>query len=111
MRVYISGPISGIEGGNTEAFRVAYLELVEAGHYPVSPIDIGWELKREKGHEPTWTEYMREDIKALMDCDGILMLDGWNRSKGSRVEKELAEELEIKQITLEREQNGNEKSL
>jgi hypothetical protein len=97
--------------GHAEKFAAAFVALSRAGHNPMSPMDIGRALKYRMGREPTWQEYMREDIKALMDCDGIFMLDGWNRSKGARVEKELAEELEIKQITLERSNNGNEKSL
>jgi hypothetical protein len=110
VKVYISGPIEK-DPDHAEKFAAAFVEISRAGHNPVSPVDTGRALKYRMGREPTWQEYMREDIKALMDCDGIFMLDGWNRSKGARVEKELAEELEIKQITLERNNNGNEKSL
>jgi len=110
VRVYISGPMEK-DPGHVEKFNAAFVALARAGHAPVSPVDIGRALKYRMGREPTRYEYMRADIKAMMDCDAICMLDGWNRSKGSRVEKELAEELEIKEITLERNDNGNEKSL
>lgn len=102
MRVYIAGPISGIENDNSEAFRIAFLELSEIGHYPVSPIDIGRRLKREMGRVPTWAEYMREDIKALMTCDGIYLLSGWNNSIGSCIEQQLAFDLKIQEIEIPR---------
>jgi len=105
VRVYISGPITGVPD-HAEKFKAAFVALVKQGHIPVNPATLGEALKYKLGREPTWTECMREDIKAMMDCDAICMLDGWNRSKGARVEKELAEELEIKQITLERNDNG-----
>jgi len=105
MRVYISGAITGVPD-HAEKFKAAFVALVKQGHIPVNPVTLGEALKYKLGREPTWHEYMREGIKALMDCDAICMLDGWNRSKGSRVEKELAEELEIKEITLERNDNG-----
>ena len=110
MRVYISGPITGTTDYGWR-FADAADVLTKTGHTVVNPVHIGTALKYKLGREPTWHEYMREGIKALMDCDAICMLDGWNRSKGSRVEKELAEELEIKEITLERNDNGNKKSL
>jgi len=110
LRVYISGPITGVPD-HVEKFEAAFVALSRTGHNPVSPVDIGRALKYRMGREPTWEEYMREDIKVLMNCDGIYMLDGWNKSKGAGVEKELAEELDIKEITLEGSTNGNEKSL
>jgi len=39
---------------------------------------------------------MKEDLKALLDCDGIYMLRGWEQSKGAKIEYELAMNLGIK---------------
>ena len=100
MKVYVSGPISGIKNDNAEAFAAAFVALAAAGHDPVSPIDIGHDLECTMGRDPTWSEYMREDIKALMDCDGIYMLDGWEKSSGARLEEHIAMRLEIKRIEL-----------
>lgn len=100
MKVYISGPISGIEANNAKAFAAAFVALAAAGHDPVSPIDIGRELERVLGREPTWEEYTRKDIKALMDCDAIYMLDGWQKSSGAIIEQYLASKIGIKRIEL-----------
>jgi len=101
MIVYISGPMTGVEDGNVGAFIAASLELVEAGYASVNPVDIGRELKYKMGREPAWIEYMREDIKALLECDGIYMLDGWEKSSGARLEEHIAMRLGIVQILLE----------
>ena len=99
MRVYISGPITGNDNYEDD-FADAYIRLHNLGHNPVSPVDIGRALKYKMGRDPTWAEYMREDIKALMDCDGIYMLDGWEKSSGARLEEHIAMRLEIKRIEL-----------
>jgi nucleoside 2-deoxyribosyltransferase len=48
-----------------------------------------------EGSRPTWLDYMRADIKALVDCDSVLILPGWEESRGARVERMLAEALGI----------------
>jgi len=100
MTVYISGPITGNYNAEDD-FADAYIRLHNLGHNPVSPIDIGRELKRKMGsREPTWAEYMKADIKELMDFDAIYILDGWERSSGARLEEHIAMRLEIKRIEL-----------
>ena len=32
---------------------------------------------------------MRQDLKAMLDCDGIYMLDNWKDSKGAKIEHDL----------------------
>ncbi len=100
MTVYISGPITGNDNAEDE-FADAWIYLNNLGYSPVSPISIGYELKEKLKREPTWAEYMREDIKALMDCDGIFLLDRWFDSRGSRMEYMISQEIGIKHIYLD----------
>ena len=37
MRVYVAGPMTGMENNNREAFAYAWNRLLEAGVDPVSP--------------------------------------------------------------------------
>lgn len=37
-----------------------------------------------------WREHMKADIHALTECDGILMLRGWEQSKGAKLEFDVA---------------------
>lgn len=46
-------------------------------------------------HDKSWHSYMREDIKALCDCDAIYMLANWRDSRGARIEFEIADHLEL----------------
>lgn len=93
MKVYISGPITGLPYEEVEkAFNEAETRLKEQGYEVVNPLNNG--LPRES----TWNEHMRADIKLLLDCDVIYMLNGWEYSKGASLEYDLAIDLCFKLI-------------
>lgn len=82
--VFVSGPVTGIDYSRVvENFGNAEKELVERGFMVVNPT-------RLCTPDVSWFECMRICIKALLDCDGIYMLKGWKRSKGSRLEHFIA---------------------
>lgn len=93
MKVYISGPITGLPYKEIEkAFNEAEVMLQEKGYEVVNPLNNG--LPRNS----TWREHMRAGLKLLLDCDVIYMLDGWDNSKGAEIELKLAFDLCIKAI-------------
>lgn len=96
-KVYISGPITGIDFGNRFAFSCARNALELCGYEVVDPSEV------KLDDEATWADYMRADLKLLLDCDHIYMLEGWEDSKGARIERELAENLGIEEIDLDQE--------
>lgn len=73
-------------------FEQAENELRKSGYDPVNP------MKLPHNHDKSWQAYMREDIKALCDCEAIFMLRTWAESKGARVEFSVAHSLGIKKI-------------
>lgn len=82
MKIYISGPMTGIPKNNYPEFeRVKNI----IGEKAVSPHDI-----HEGETDLSWGGYMKRDIKALMDCDPIVMLDGWRNSRGAALELHIA---------------------
>lgn len=83
MKVYISGPMTGRSRLNYEAFLRAAAELWAQGHEPVNPHDL---------NAPTmeYAEAMRVDLRALLDCDAIHMLAGWEESRGASLERAVA---------------------
>jgi hypothetical protein len=87
VRIYISGPMTGIQQFNFPAFNAKAAELRSQGMDVVNPAEFG------EGDGLTWSEYMRKDIRALMDCNGIYMLPGWMRSRGALLEHHIATEL------------------
>jgi hypothetical protein len=93
-RIYISGPITGMPAGNRPAFTAARLQLQRLGHAAINPHDVG-DLVEQRMHpqEPDWDDYMRANIAALMSCDAVALLDGWQLSRVSTVERGLAVDL------------------
>ena len=86
MKVYIAGPITGYEDGNRAVFDAAEASLRAAGHEPVNPHALhGGALDLSHG------EYMRTDLRAMLDCEAIHMLNGWGNSKGALLEYRVAQ--------------------
>lgn len=91
-RIYLSGPMTGKPDLNRPAFK-RYADIVRAmGYEVVNPHDVP-ATKYGGGlveGEPSYDDYLLSDIVSLVKCDGILMLPGWQESKGARVELEIA---------------------
>lgn len=85
MIVYISGPMTGLPDHNYPAFNAAAKYLRDLGHQVVNPAELS-----TPSPEKEWHHYMRDDIKAMMDCDSIYLLPGWTNSKGARLEYHIA---------------------
>lgn len=80
MRVYISGPITGVEDYNDKFSKAAEF-LSKKGYDVINPTvidDIFPDLEYE--------EYMKLDIALLDLSDAIYMLNGWEKSRGSNRE-------------------------
>lgn len=90
MKIYISGKISGIESDAAILFARAEDELTAKGMQPVSPMKLNHE------HDKSWHSYMKEDVKALCECEAIYMLSNWTDSKGAMVEHTIASFLGMK---------------
>jgi hypothetical protein len=63
-------------------FEDAMRSVAKIGHSPYSP-----------HHAPSmdkWEDYMRYDIKLICECDAIVMLPGWEGSKGANIEYQVA---------------------
>lgn len=88
---YVAGPMSGIEGYNYPAFEQAVGMLRGRGFSVASPHELD-----EPGHVPgdwSWGEYLRRDLKMLLDCDGVVTLHGWEQSRGASLEVDVARRL------------------
>lgn len=83
-RVYLSGPMSGLPELNFPQFNAVAAALRAKGIEVVNPAEINAE------HAGSWEAFMRADIKALCDCDTIVLLPGWERSKGAHLELHIA---------------------
>lgn len=81
MKIYISGPITGVDG-HREAFRAAAEKLTGMGHIALNPDVL------PEGLEPG--DYMAIDMAMLAIADSVYMLPGFYQSGGSTIELALA---------------------
>ena len=88
VKVYVAGPMTGIKDWNIPAFTEMTTRLRDAGYLVVNPHEL-----HEPSEDVAWGWYMRRDLPQLCTCDTIVLLRGWEFSKGARLEKHVADEL------------------
>ena len=93
-RIYIAGPCTGLPDYNYPAFNKAAEQLRAAG----------WHVENPAENQPpacgTWSGWMRLGIAQLIRCDAIALLPGWTKSKGARVEYDIANALGLASFSL-----------
>lgn len=86
-RVYLAGPMTGIEDYNFPAFYEEAAELEAMGLTVVNPADHGIVNGAE------WFDYLRHDIAGLASCEQLHLLRGWTKSRGATLEVLIANAL------------------
>jgi hypothetical protein len=109
-RIYVSGAITGrpLDEARKQFEEVCW-RLAERGYEPVNPFDVpphpacDCPIPFEEamgavgaggGHD--WGCYLRGDLAAMLDCDAIYMLPGWESSHGARLELTVASAVGLK---------------
>lgn len=86
-RIYVAGPMTGIEDFNFPAFNAAAERLRWAGWIVENPAEHGV----IEGAE--WADYLAYDLTKIGTCGAIFLLPGWENSKGAQLEVLVAERL------------------
>lgn len=101
MRTYIAGPIAGrTEEEYQDHFTQAAKHLAAVGLTPVNPLSVpatehdgdcppGYAAGEGSGHSSAC--HMRADLHELLTCAAIYLLAGWEKSRGAKVEKAVAD--------------------
>jgi hypothetical protein len=84
MKIYVSGRIKDYPG-HLEHFATASRRLRNRLYQVVNPCEVD-----PQKENPTYEDFMRADIRELIECDAIYMLEGWERSVGARCEFHVA---------------------
>jgi hypothetical protein len=88
MTTYIAGPMTGYPNNNYPEFAYVAGVLRDRG------VDVRTPNEIDAGStDRTWDWYMREALKMLTDCDEVLLLKGWEQSRGASLERYVAEAL------------------
>lgn len=89
-KTYVAGPMTGLPDLNFPAFHARAAELRALGHEVINPAEINPDKSM------SWRECMRTDIAALVFCDAIDLLPGWQASDGATLEHHIADRLGLK---------------
>ena len=109
MKIYIAGPMSGVEDWNFPAFFEAERQLLELGHEVVNPAHNDGSTYEEalasaNAGKHSWDWYMRRDLTNLITCDAVCLLPEWRNSKGASLEVQVAKGLDMPLYILRNEE-------
>ena len=85
-KVYISGPITGVEGYRG-AFGYAEKQILAHGHIPLNPAMLPDGMAQR--------DYMAICTAMIARADEVMLLPGYDKSAGSLVESFLAAKMDI----------------
>jgi hypothetical protein len=85
--IYLAGPMTGLPDFNYPAFIATAQRMRRAGFYVVTPAENGLPASAP------WAAHMRRDLHAMMDCQGVAVLPGWEASRGAQLEVTVAKAL------------------
>lgn len=100
IKLYLSGGISDVPDYE-KRFLEAHNYYKKLGFEVVNPILLS-SIVESSNRKPSWNDYMKLDISFLMTCDAIALLPEWEKSKGARLERHIADELSMKIFYFER---------
>lgn len=92
MRLYLAGPMSNLPAFNFPAFHAAAKALRKKGHDVQNPA----ELAEMVGTDRPYGYYIRQGLISLLSCEAIVMLPGWEDSRGAKLEHVVAETIGLK---------------
>ena len=83
--LYVAGPMTGYPECNYPAFKGASWQLRNAGFQVWNPAE------RVDSHVARhYVDLLRDDLKGLLQCEGVAILPGWEFSVGARNEVTVA---------------------
>ena len=101
MKIYVSGPMSGLTDKNRQAFMDAEELLVAAGYEVLTPARVDELFPPDPDEYRDWHWYMSKCLPMVDEADGLAMLPGWVKSRGARWEADRALEIGLPMASVE----------
>jgi hypothetical protein len=92
--LYVAGPMTGLPNFNYAAFNYVGRVLEGAGYTVLNPVDAE-KHNPTPGTPQTWDWYMRHALGMVLAADGLAVLEGWECSRGARLEVDVAHALTL----------------
>jgi hypothetical protein len=93
--VYICGPMRSMPQLNHPAFFEAEEVLKKKGHNVINPARMDQELGLDPHNSQMDSKFIedcaRRDIDAVFECDELVLLPNWEKSKGAKAEIAVAQ--------------------
>ena len=83
-KLYIAGPMTGLPDCNYPLFNEVADMLRLAEYEVINPAEVS------AGQQAHYVDYLREDLRAMLDCDGVAVLENWWEPAGARNEVSVA---------------------
>lgn len=111
-RIYLAGPMTHVPQFNVPAFTEAGMNLMLRDFDVVLPADLDDPATRkvllaspngaveDYPGDMTWADFLAEDLKIVADgeIDAVVVLPGWENSRGARLETFVAAALDHKPV-------------
>lgn len=89
-KIYIAGKVTGEPIDKTiTKFSQAQTTIETMGFEVVNPIEV------VNNMDEPWHNAMKTCIRAMLDCDAVVILPCWQLSRGAKIERQLADDLDV----------------
>lgn len=97
VKIFIAGPMTGIEHFNFPLFDSVAESLRKEGYQVVNPVDVCRRFKKEHvlADKKLFDKMISQQQELEKTCNVLLLLPGWEDSKGVRLELKTAIEKDM----------------
>jgi len=102
--IYVSGPMTNYENFNYPAFHANAAFLREGGWNVISPAELDADLGIDETTvmtEALYLDIIKHDYAALLKCDAIAFIPGWEKSRGAKLESDFANVLKLERYRVD----------
>lgn len=96
--VYLCGPMSGLQFKNFPTFNAVARGLRTEGYPVINPADFGDRSNDHDNPGDDWNTALKRDLAIMLQCEVVVLLPGWENSRGACLEVHVARQIGMKVI-------------